>query len=38
MVRSLGTDAEHVDDLSAIDLLVALLDQIEDDAAFLRRQ
>ena len=38
MVRSLGTDAEHVDDLPAIDLFVALLDQIEDDTAFLRRQ
>ena len=38
MVRSLGTDAEHVDDLPAIDLLVALLDQTEDDTAFLRRQ
>ena len=37
MVRSLGTDAEHVDDLPAIDLLVALLDETEDDAAFLRR-
>lgn len=38
MVRSLETDAEHVDDLPTFDFLVVSLDQTEDEAAFLRQQ